>query len=136
MTRTSVPHTFIVLAVVAASASACAHEKPSSCPAPVGATATCMEACDHMISLGCLVAIGTTECQTLCQESTVNVPESARVLGCYSLATSCDDVDDCSETCGPDDQAVVFFPDAGIDAGEDAGVDAEVDLGDVDAGSM
>lgn len=117
--------TFFMLATAALVA--CNHSTPSSCPAPEGATSTCAEACDHMIALGCSIAVDSTECQTVCQNATVNVANSARVLGCYALATSCDDIDDCSETCGPGDHPVMFFPDGGV---------SDADLGTTDDASM
>ena len=104
----------LILAIALVNFTGCNHETPTECPAPASAVATCAEACDHIIALGCSVAANTSECQSICQQSTVNVPDGARVLGCYAVATSCDGVDDCSQTCGPGNTQVVFYLDAGV----------------------
>lgn len=119
----------------AMASSACKDDAPTECAAPVTATASCMQVCEHLFALHCQVGTDTVDCAAQCEDATQNVPASARVLACYLVATDCDAVDSCSETCGPGGATVPFYNDGGIsnvDANESAD-DGSVEGGDADA---
>ncbi len=132
-----------LLAAACLSLAACGDETPTTCSAAPGASATCTEACTKLMDLDCRVEMSVEACVTTCEAAAAGVDPAVtdRVRACYAQATSCEDVDGCSLTCGPGGGPVPFpvLDGGAMDASApvDAGVMA-VDAGvmAVDAGVM
>ena len=124
----------------------CDDGSTPACRAPEVSSATCEEACANLAHLDCLITATAAECVTTCATAGAGLDPAVRdrVQACYSLATTCGEVDDCSLGCGPGGSAVPFLApvDAGlpIDAGsDDAGGDdagaSDADAAAADAGA-
>ncbi len=124
----------------------CGEASTPACRAPEVSSATCEESCANLAHLDCLITATAAECVTTCATAGAGLDPAVRdrVQACYSLATTCGEVDDCSLGCGPGGSAVPFLApvDAGlpIDAGsDDAGGDdagaSDADAAAADAGA-
>jgi hypothetical protein len=108
----------------------CQEDAVDECPAPVGSSGTCAEACDNLFGHDCQVGDDRDGCAAICAAAIAGLSESVagRVLSCYTRVDSCAEIDGCSRTCGSGDGPVPFEDlDGGVvqehDAGSDSGVD-------------
>jgi hypothetical protein len=130
--------TLVIAALTATGAAGCNDAKDFECPTPVGASATCDQACNHLFSIHCRVGKSREECIATCGEATATTDATeeamfGRARACYLAATSCDDVNACSLGCGPMDSPVPFVggfaEDAGPSCDDDDGEDENDSVG-------
>ena len=128
----------LFLVMTAAATAACKHEPLTSCPVPVGQSATCEQACANLFDLDCRVGNSAAQCETICAGTTSALPSDVRdrVIACYAQVDSCHDVDGCGKTCGPGDMPIPFSPPPEGGAGDAGSPDAgQFDAGVVDGGA-
>ena len=123
-----------VLAFALLMAGGCNADSTPACRAPEVSSATCEEACANLARLDCLITATAAECVMTCATAGAGLEPAvrSRVQACYSLATTCGEVDDCSVGCGPSGGPVPFPLLDGAVAPLDA--DLPTDSGPSDAG--
>lgn len=96
--------------VVAGALLACEEAQAPTCGGDTsGPVPSCETVCAHLFEMTCRVGHSPAECTAVCNGSgaTTDFPQ---VMRCYQAATNCDDVNSCSQGCGPDASAVPFAP--------------------------
>ena len=136
--RTRPTHPWVAAAGLAlvcasfASLGSCDEDETPMCLAPPGSTGTCVDACNRLYEIECLIGKDREDCAALCELAVAPLSDEGRgrVLACYAASSSCEDVDHCGQACGDGDPIVRFgTTDGGVPPVEDMGAPPEEDMG-------